>query len=150
MKTKQIDQLKRARTGLRGWMKRDFDAVRKMIESDSPEIARVEEKLDSIVTRLQKAEDLQMEIEKLLDDDSQVGDEVDAQGPWFDMVRERIHDVKLWLKNSQKQNTSEKPEPIAPSPKHTSSAPKMKLPKPTLGNSRAVCWTGQNFGTFSE
>lgn len=49
-----------------------------MIESDSPEIARVEEKLDSIVTRLQKAEDLQMEIKKLLDDDSQVGDEVDA------------------------------------------------------------------------
>lgn len=99
---------------------------------DSPEIAQVEEKLDSIVTRLQKAEDLQMEIEKLLDDDSRVGDEVDAQGPWFDMVRERIHDVKLWLKNSQKQNTSEKPEPIAPSPKHTSSAPKMKLPKTDL------------------
>jgi len=132
MKTKQIDRLKRARTGLRGWMKRDFDAIRNMIESDSPEIARVEEKLDSIVTRLQKAEDLQMEIEKLLDDDSQVGDEVDAQGPWFDMVRERIHDVKLWLKNSQKQNTSEQPEPIAPSPKHTSSAPKMKLPKTDL------------------
>jgi len=103
-----------------------------MVESDSPEIARVEEKLDSIVTRLQKAEDLQMEIEKLLDDDSQVVDEVDAQGPWFDMVRERIHEVKLWLKNSQKQNTSEQPEPIAPSPKHTSSAPKMKLPKTDL------------------
>ena len=74
-----------------------------MIESDSPEIARVEEKLDSIVTRLQKTDDLQMEIEKLLEDDSQVGDEVDAQGPWFNMVRERIYDVKLWLKNSQKQ-----------------------------------------------
>lgn len=59
-------------------MKRDFDALRNMIESDSPEIARVEEKFDSIVTRLQKAEDLQLEIEKLLDDDSQVGDEVDA------------------------------------------------------------------------
>jgi len=101
MKTKQIDQLKRARTGLRGWMKRDFDTVRNMIESDSPEIARVEEKLDSIVPRLQKAEDLQMQIEKLLDDDSQVEDEVDAQGPWFDMVRERIYDVKLWLKNSK-------------------------------------------------
>lgn len=78
MKTRQIDQLKRAGTGLRGWMKRDFDALRNMIESDSPEIARVEEKFDSIVTRLQKAEDLQLEIEKLLDDDSQVGDEVDA------------------------------------------------------------------------
>ena len=106
-------------------MKRDLDAVRNMIESDSPEVTLVEEKLDSIVTRLQKAEDLQMEIEKLLDDDSQVGEEVDAQGPWFDMVRERIYAVKLWLKNSQKQNTSTKLEPIAPSPKHTSSAPKI-------------------------
>lgn len=38
----------------------------------------MEEKLDSIVTRLQKAEDPQMEIEKFLDDDSQVG-EVDTQ-----------------------------------------------------------------------
>jgi len=38
MKMKQIDQLKRAHTGLRGWMKRDFDAVRNVIESDSPEI----------------------------------------------------------------------------------------------------------------
>ena len=57
---------------------------------------------------------------------------MDAQEPWFDMVRERIQDVKLWLKNSQKQNTSEKPEPIVPSPKHTSSAPKMKLPKTDL------------------
>ncbi|KAL9954243.1 hypothetical protein ACROYT_G041754, partial [Oculina patagonica] len=132
MKTKQIDQLRRARTGLRGWMKRDFDAVRNMIESDLPEVTRVEEKLDSIVARLQKAEDLQMEIEKLLDDDTQVGDEVEAQGPWFDMVRERIHDVKLWLKNSQKQNESAKLEPIAPSPKHTSSTPKIKLPKTDL------------------
>jgi len=106
-------------------MKRDFDAVRNMIESDSPEVTRVEEKLDSIVTRLQKAEDLQMEIEKLLDDDSQVGEEVGAQGPWLDMVRERIYTVKLWLKNSQKHNTSTKLEPIVPSPKHTSSAPKI-------------------------
>ena len=47
MKTKQIDQLKRARTGLRGWMTRDFDAVLDMMESDSPEVSRVEEKLDS-------------------------------------------------------------------------------------------------------
>ena len=92
----------------------------------------MEEKLDSIVTRLQKAEDLQIEIEKLLDDDSRVGEEVDAQGPWFDMVRERIYAVKLWLKNSQKQNTSTKLEPTAPSPKHTSSAPKIKLPKTNL------------------
>jgi len=45
-------------------MKRDFDAVRNMIESDSPEVTRVEEKLDLIVTRLQKAEDLQMEIKR--------------------------------------------------------------------------------------
>ena len=131
-------------------MKRDFDAVRNMIESDSPEIARVEEKLDSIVTKLQKAEDLQMEIEKLLDDDSQVVDEVDAQGPWFDMVRERIHDVKLWLKNSQKQNTNEKPEPIAPSPKHTSSAPKMKLPKTDLRKFSGDVLDWPEFWTFSE
>ena len=91
MKTKQIDQLKRARTGLRGWMTRDFDAVLDMMESDSPEVSRVEEKLDSIVARLQKAEDLQMEIEKLMNDDDQVRAEVNAQGPWFDGVRERIH-----------------------------------------------------------
>ena len=95
MKTKQIDQL-RARTGLRGWMTRDFNAIRNIIESDSPDVTRVEEKPDSITTRLQKAEDLQMEIEKLLNDDSDVRAEVDAQGPWFDMVRDRIHSVKLW------------------------------------------------------
>lgn len=40
--------------------------------------------------------------------------------------------MKLWLKNSQKQNTSTKLEPIAPSPKHMSSAPKIKLPKTDL------------------
>ena len=61
-----------------------------------------------------------MEIEKLLNDDSDVRAEVDAQGPWFDVVRDRIHAVKLWLKNSQKQNTSEKPEPITSELKHTS------------------------------
>ena len=91
MKTKQIDQLMRARTGLRGWMTRDFDAVRNIIESHSPEVERVKEKLESTVTRLQKAEDLQVEIEKLLNDDDEVQAEVDAQGSWFDMVRERIH-----------------------------------------------------------
>ncbi|CAH3189951.1 unnamed protein product, partial [Porites lobata] len=85
MKTKQIDQLRRARTGLRGWMTRDFDAVRNIIESHSPEVERVEEKLDSIVARLQKAKDLQMEIEGLLNDDDEVQAEVDAQGSWFDM-----------------------------------------------------------------
>jgi len=69
MKTKQIDQLKRARTGLRGWMTRDLDAVRNMVESGSPEVARVEDKLDLIITRLQKAEDLQVEIEKVMNDD---------------------------------------------------------------------------------
>ena len=81
MKTKQIDQLKRARTELRGWMTR---------ESDSPDISRVEETFDSIITRLQKAED----IEKFMNDDDQVRSEVDAQGPWFDGVRECIHDMK--------------------------------------------------------
>ena len=57
---------------------------------------------------------------------------MDAQGPWFHMVREQIYAVKLWLKKSQKQNTSTKLEPIAPSPKHTSSVPKIKLPKTDL------------------
>ena len=59
-------------------MTRDFDAIRN-IESDSPDVTRVEEKLDSITTRLQ--------IEKLLNDDSDLRAEVDAQGPWFDMVK---------------------------------------------------------------
>ena len=60
-------------------MTRDFDAIRNIIESDSPDVTRVEEKLDSITTRLQ--------IEKLLNDDSDLRAEVDAQGPWFDMVK---------------------------------------------------------------
>ena len=52
------------------------------MESDSPEVSRVEETIDSIyITRLQKAEDLQMEIEKLMSDDDQVRAEVDAQEP---------------------------------------------------------------------
>ena len=100
MKTKQIDQLKRARTGLRGWMTRDFDAVLDMMESDSPEVSRVEEKLDSIVARLQKAEDLQIEIEKLMNDDDQVRAEVNAQGPgdvldwaeFWDIFSVAVHD----------------------------------------------------------
>ena len=71
MKTKQIDQLTRARTGLRGWMTRDFDAGNNIIESHSPEIERVEEKLDSIVTRLQKAEDLQVELAKLFNNNDE-------------------------------------------------------------------------------
>ena len=60
-------------------MTRDFDAIRNIIESDSPDVTRVEEKLDSITTRLQ--------IEKLLNDDSDLRAEVDAQGPWFDTVK---------------------------------------------------------------
>ena len=36
-----------------------------------------------------------MEIEKLLNDDSDVRAEVDSQGPWFDMVRDHIHSVKI-------------------------------------------------------
>ena len=114
MKKKQIDQLTRARTGLRGWMTRDFDAGNNIIESHSPDIERVEEKLDSIVTRLQKAEDLQVELAKLLNNDDEVQAEVDAQGYWFDMVRERIHRVKSWLKDRQKQDSSEKAEKIDP------------------------------------
>ena len=132
MKTKQIDQLKRARAEIRGWMTRDFDAVRNMLESDLPEVTRVEDKRDSIITTLQKAEDLQMEIEKLMNDDDQVRAEVNAQGPWFDEVRERIHDVKLWLKNSQKQNSSGTLEPTASTPKKTSCTPTIKLPKTDL------------------
>ena len=135
MKTKQIDQLRRARTGLRGWMTRDFDAVTNIIESHSPEVERVEEKLGSIVTRLQKAEDLQMEIEKLLNNDDEVQAEVDAQGYWFDMVRERIHRVKSWLKDRQKQDSSEKAEKVesvTSVAKNTSCTPKMKLPKTDL------------------
>ena len=131
MKKKQIDQLRRARTGLRGWMTRDFNAVRNIIESHSPEVERVEEKLDSIVTRLQKAEDLQMEIEKLWNDDDEVQAEVHAQGSWFDMVRERIDKLKSWLKNRQKQNSSEEAEKVDPAtstPKSTSCTPKMTLP----------------------
>ena len=114
MKKKQIDQLTRARTGLRGWMTRDFDAGNNIIESHSPDIERVEEKLDSIVTRLQKAEDLQVELAKLLNNDDEVQAEVDAQGYWFDIVRERIHRVKSWLKDRQKQDSSEKAEKIDP------------------------------------
>ena len=104
MKPKQIDQLKRARSGLRGWMTRDLDAVREIIESDSPDVTRVEEKLESITTRLHKTEDLQMEIEKLLSDDSDVREEVDAQGPWFDMVTDRIHVLKLWCQEWDSKN----------------------------------------------
>ena len=114
MKTKQIDQLRRPRVGLRGWMTRDFVAVTNIIDSHSPEVERVEEKLGSIVSTLQKAEDLQMEIEKLLKDDDEVQAEVDAQGYWFDMVRERIHRVKSWLKNRQKQDSSGKAEVVEP------------------------------------
>ena len=72
MKTKQIDQLKRAHTGLRGWMTRDIETVKHIMGSDSPEVTRVESKLDLMVTRLQKAEDLQMEIEKQMNNDGQV------------------------------------------------------------------------------
>jgi len=133
--TKQIDQLRRARAELRGWMTRYFDAVTNIIKSHSPEVERVEEKLGSIVTRLQKAEDLQMEIEKLLNNDNEVQAEVDAQGYRFDMVRERIHRVKSWLKDRQKQDSSEKAEKVeltAPIAKNTSCTPKMKLPKTDL------------------
>lgn len=113
-------------------MTRDFDAIRNVIESDLPDVTRVEEKLGLITMRLQKAEDLQMEVEKLLNDDSDVRVEVEAQGPWFDMVGDGIHSVKLWLKNSQQQNTSGKLKTITPKPKHTSCTPKMKLPKTDL------------------
>ena len=38
-------------------MTRDFDAIRNVIESDLPDVTRVEEKLGSITMRLQKAEE---------------------------------------------------------------------------------------------
>ena len=108
-------------------MTRDFDAVTNFIKSHSPEVERVEEKLGSIVTRLQKAEDLQMEIEKLLNNDDKVQAEVEAQGY-------RLQ-VKSWLKDRQKQDASEKAEkvePTAPIAKNRSCTPKMKLPKTDL------------------
>ena len=40
-----MNQLRRACAGLRGWITRDFDAVTNIIESQSPEVARVEEKI---------------------------------------------------------------------------------------------------------
>ena len=46
------------------------------MESESPEVTKVKEKLDSIFTRLQKAEDLHMEIKKLMNDDNKVQAEV--------------------------------------------------------------------------
>ena len=133
-------------------MTRDWDAVRNIIESDSPDVSRVEEKLDSITTRLHKAEDLQMEIEKLLNDDSDVREEVDAQEPWFDMVTDCIHVLKLWLKERQKQNTSEKPEKfeyIMPETRHTSCTPKMKLPKTDLRkfSGEVLDWVGYPYMT---
>ena len=77
--------------GLRGWMTRDFDAVTNIIESHSPEVERVEEKLGSIVTRFQKAEDLQMEMEKLLNNDDEVQAEVKAQGYGLQVKIGRAH-----------------------------------------------------------
>ena len=135
MKTKQIDQMRRARAGLRGWMKRDFDAVTHIIESHSLEVKRVEEKPGSIVTRLQKAEELQMEIKKLLKNDDEVQAEMDAQCYWLDMVRERFHRVKSCLKDRQKQELSERAEKVEPTAsiaKNTSCKPKMKIQRTDL------------------
>ena len=67
-----------------------------------------------------------------MNNDDQVRAEVDAQGPWFDRVKERIRDVKLRLKNRQKQNFSKIVEPTTPKPKNTSCTPKTKLPKTVL------------------
>ena len=47
------------------------------------------------MTRLQKAEDLQIKVKELLADDEKVQVEVEAQGPRFDMVSQRIHDVNV-------------------------------------------------------
>ena len=51
------------------------------------------------------------------------------------MVRERIHRVKSWLKDRQKQDSSEKAEKVEPTAsiaKNTSCTPKMKLLKTDL------------------
>lgn len=64
--------------GLRGWMIRDFDVVINIIEFYLFEVERVEEKFGLIVIRLQKVEDLQMEIEKFLNNDDEVQVEVDV------------------------------------------------------------------------
>ena len=87
-----------------------------------------------------------MEIEKLLDDDSQVGEEVDVQGPWFDMVRERIYAVKTAKSKIQVQSLN----PLFRHQNIRQVRLKLSCQRPTLGNSRAMCWSGQNFGTFSE
>ena len=113
-------------------MKRDFDAVTNIIESYSPEVERVEEKLGSNVTRLQKAEDLQMEIEKLLKNDDEVQAEMDAKCYWFDMVRERFHRVKSWLKDRQKQDSSERAEKVESIASIAKNTPKMELPRTDL------------------
>ena len=58
--------------------------------------------------------------------------EVDAQCYWFNMVRERFHRVKSWLKDRQKHDSSEraeKVEPIASIAKNMSCTPIMKLPR---------------------
>ena len=76
-----------------------------------------------------------MEIEKLLNNDDEVQAEVDAQGYWFDIIRERIHCVKSWLKHRQKQDSSEKAEKVEPTgsiAKNTLCTPKMKVPMTDL------------------
>ena len=59
---------------------------------------------------------------------------MDAQGPWFDVVNQCIHDVKLWLKKYEEQNSSEMLKSGVPKQMNTSCTPtcKMKLPKTDL------------------
>ena len=66
------------------------------------------------------------------------------------MVRERIHRVKSWLEDRQKQYFSERAEKVEPTAsvaKNTST--KMKLPKTDLRKFSATLWIGLNSGTFS-
>ena len=51
--------------------------------------------------------------------------EVNAQAPWFDGVREHIHDVKLCLKNRIRQNFSKIVEPTTSTPNNISCMSKM-------------------------
>ena len=68
------------------------------------------------------------------------------------MVRDRIHRVKSWLEDRQKQYFSERAEKVEPTAsvaKNTSSTTKMKLPKTDLRKFSATLWIGLNSGTFS-
>ena len=75
---------------------------------------------------------LHFPIEMLLYDDVQVFAEVDVQGPWFDLVRKRIYQLKVWLKIYAKVNSKRIKRTIVAMLSNTSCTPKMKLSKTDL------------------